>query len=89
MGRRRRGSYSRGAVCRGLARTDETPLGEITVRVSHRLEPRADGLVDVTHAVRIDGAAQAAQQIGAMITADFPATMASLIALAKDRSDSN
>ena len=48
---------------------DETPVGDIVVRVSHRLDPEA-----------------MATGIGAAITADFPATMESLIALAKERS---
>lgn len=65
---------------------DETPLGDIVVRVSHRLEPLNKGGVRITYAAEIDGPQEQAQQLGSMITADFPATMASLIALAKERS---
>jgi hypothetical protein len=36
----------------------------------------------VTYAARIDGPAARAREIGPLITADFPQTMASLIALA-------
>lgn len=65
---------------------DETPLGEIVVRVSHRLEPLASGRLLLIHTAEIDGPAEQAQQLGPMITADFPTTMASLIELAKERS---
>jgi hypothetical protein len=65
---------------------DETPLGDIVVRVSHRLEPLGIGGTRITYAAEIEGPEEQAQQIGPMITADFPATMASLIALAKERS---
>lgn len=65
---------------------DETPLGEIVVRVIHRLEPLADGRLRLTYAAEIDGPVDQAQHLGPMITADFPATMDSLIELAKERS---
>ncbi len=64
---------------------DETPLGEIVVRVSHRLEPLAPDRLLLTHTAEIDGTAEQAQQLGPMITADFPTTMALLIELAKER----
>jgi polyketide cyclase/dehydrase/lipid transport protein len=64
---------------------DETPVGELVVRVSHRLEPAAGGL-RVTYAARIDGPADQAREVGPLITADFPKTMAALIALAGRRS---
>ncbi len=78
--------YTLGKVEPLLEFVDETALGEIVVRVSHRLQPLASGGLRVTHAVEIDGPAEHAQQLGPMITADFPTTMASLIALAKERS---
>jgi hypothetical protein len=65
---------------------DETPVGDLVVRVSHRLEPVAGGRLRVTYAAEIDGPAEEAAQAGAAITADFPQTMASLLALAKERS---
>ncbi len=65
---------------------DETPLGDLVVRVSHRLEVLASGRLLVTYTAEIDGPAEQAQQFGPLITADFPATMASLIELAQERS---
>ncbi len=65
---------------------DETTLGDIVVRASHRLEELPDGRLRVTHALEVDGPEAVAQQVGPAITADFPATMASLVALAKERS---
>jgi hypothetical protein len=62
---------------------DETPVGPFVVRVSHLLEPLENGS-RITYSAEIDG--PEAQQIGPMITADFPETMASLIAVAKERS---
>ena len=64
---------------------DETPVGELVVTVSHLLEPAAGGL-RVTYAARIDGPADQAREVGPLITADFPKTMAALIALAGQRS---
>lgn len=68
---------------------DETPFGELVVRVSHRLETLASGAVRLTHAVEIDGPPEQARAIGSIVTADFPATMQALIALAKERSRSH
>lgn len=65
---------------------DETPLGEIVVTVSHRLDALGPARTRVTHAVDIAGPAEQTAQLGPMITADFPATMASLVALAAERS---
>lgn len=65
---------------------DETPAGPLLVRVSHLLEPVAAGRLRITYSAEIEGPEEAAQQIGPMITADFPETMASLVALAKERS---
>ncbi len=63
---------------------DETPVGESLVTVSHRFEPLESGRLRITYAVTIDG--ERATQLGAMITADFPTTMASLVELARERS---
>jgi hypothetical protein len=67
---------------------DETPVGELVVRVAHRLEPLAGERerLRVTYHAEVDGSVEQAQQLGAAITADFPDTMASLVALAKERS---
>jgi hypothetical protein len=65
--------------------TDETPVGDIVVRVSHRLEPASAGRLRITYAAEIDGPDRQAAEIGPMITADFPQTMAALIALARQR----
>jgi Polyketide cyclase / dehydrase and lipid transport len=65
---------------------DETALGDIVVRVSHRLEPVAEDRLRVTYAAQVDGPPGRAEELGALITADFPDTMASLIALARERS---
>jgi hypothetical protein len=64
---------------------DETPIGDIVVRVCHRLEPVGQGRLRVTYSAEIDGPAGQAAQIGPMITADFPQTMEALIALARRR----
>jgi len=65
---------------------DETPVGPIVVRVSHRLEPLAPGRLRITYTADIDGPAEQAQEVGPKITADFPDTMTSLVALARERS---
>jgi Polyketide cyclase / dehydrase and lipid transport len=65
---------------------DETPVGSLVVRVSHLLQPLPDGRTRLTYSAEIDGPENEAQQVGPMITGDFPETMASLIALAKERS---
>ena len=65
---------------------DETPVGPLLIRVSHLLDPLPDGRLRITYSAEIDGPADAARQVGPMITADFPETMASLVALAKKRS---
>jgi hypothetical protein len=65
---------------------DETAVGDIVVRVSHRLEPLAPGRLRVTYAAEIDGPREEAERLGPLITADFPDTMASLIARARERS---
>ena len=65
---------------------DETPVGPLVVRVSHVLDPLPAGGSRITYSAEIDGPEDEAQEVGPMITADFPETMASLIALAKERS---
>jgi Polyketide cyclase / dehydrase and lipid transport len=65
---------------------DETPVESLVVRVSHLLEPQPEGRLRITYSAEIDGPEHEAQEVGPMITADFPDTMASLIAAAKERS---
>lgn len=65
---------------------DETEVGDLIVRVSHLLEPIGDGRLRITYAARIDGPPEHAGEVGPAITADFPVTMNSLIALARKRS---
>jgi hypothetical protein len=65
---------------------DETPVGPIVVRVSHLLEPLASGRLRITYAAEIDGPEEQTREIGPMITADFPDTIASLVGLAMERS---
>jgi hypothetical protein len=65
---------------------DETPVGPLVVRVSHVLDPLPDGGSRIAYSAEIDGPDDEAQQVGPMITADFPQTMASLVALAEERS---
>jgi hypothetical protein len=61
---------------------DETPVGDLVIRVSHLLDPLPGGRLKITYAAAIDGPADQARQVGPLITADFPQTIASLIALA-------
>jgi hypothetical protein len=65
---------------------DETPVGPLVVRVSHRLEPLAAERVRITYSAQIDGPEDQANEIGPAITSDFPETIASLVAFAKERS---
>jgi hypothetical protein len=65
---------------------DETPVGPLAVRVSHRLEPLSSGRLRITYSAEIDGPEEQAREIGPAITADFPETMSSLVALARERS---
>jgi Polyketide cyclase / dehydrase and lipid transport len=79
-------SYRLAKVEPGREFVDETPVADLLVRVSHLLEPLAPERVRITYAAEIDGPADQAKEIGPLITADFRDTMASLIALAKERS---
>jgi polyketide cyclase/dehydrase/lipid transport protein len=74
--------YRLATVEPGREFTDETPVADLVIRVSHRLEPLAGGRLKVTYAAQVDGPQEQAREIGPMITADFPQTMAALIALA-------
>ncbi|MEQ4722212.1 SRPBCC family protein [Nonomuraea sp. B19D2] len=60
--------------------TDETVVGELTLRFIHKLEDAGAG-TRVTHRVEIIG--PGAEQIGPMVTSDVPDAMAALIKLAE------
>jgi hypothetical protein len=65
---------------------DETPVGDIVVRVSHRLEEIAPGRLRITYTAELDGPEEQTAAIGPAITGDFPETMASLVSCAQQRS---
>jgi Polyketide cyclase / dehydrase and lipid transport len=66
---------------------DETPVGDFVVRVSHRLDPLDDGRLRLVYAAEVDGPTEAAaRELGEGITTDFPQTMSSLLARARERS---
>ncbi|MER5999195.1 SRPBCC family protein [Nonomuraea angiospora] len=60
--------------------TDETVVGELTLRFIHRLAETGTG-TRVTHRVEITG--PGAEEIGPMVTSDVPDAMATLIKLAE------
>jgi hypothetical protein len=78
--------YRLAKVDPGREFVDETPVGELVVRVSHLLELTGPGRLRITYRAEIDGPEEQAEEIGPLITADFPDTMASLVALAQERS---
>ena len=78
--------YRLASVEPGREFVDETPVGELLVRVSHLLDPLGPGRLRITYAAEIEGPEEQAKEIGAAITGDFPDTIASLVALAKERS---
>ena len=67
--------------------TDVTDLGDLVVRVAHRLDPRPEGGTSVTFAVEVSGPAADAvgEEVGTAISADFPDVIASLVAAAQER----
>jgi uncharacterized protein YndB with AHSA1/START domain len=64
--------------------TDVTDLGDLVVRVAHRLTPLAGGGTAVTYAVQVSGTAadSQAEEVGKAVSADFPEVMAALLAAA-------
>ena len=70
-------------VVAGRSFEDETVLGDVRVLVDHRVEPLGDGRSRITYTARVDG--PGAAEIGAAVTADFPAVLASLRELAERR----
>ncbi len=65
---------------------DETPVGDIVVRVSHRLVELQEGWLRITYTAELEGPEEQTQTVGPAITGDFPATMASLVSCAQQRS---
>jgi uncharacterized protein YndB with AHSA1/START domain len=64
---------------------DKTDLGEVRLRFSHTLEPRAAGGTTVIHRLEISGPAAdtVGPELGPAITEDFPEAMAALLARAE------
>ena len=64
--------------------TDEARFGGLVLRTTHRLVPLDQGRTRVVYRMEItgDGADEAGPEIGPGITADWPETMAALVALA-------
>jgi hypothetical protein len=59
---------------------DETRLGELVVRVAHRIEPLARG-ARITYAVEATG--PGSDEVGPMVSSDFPEVLQALVALAE------
>ena len=78
--------YRLAKVDPGREFVDETAVGPLVVRVAHRLEPHGPSRVRITYTAEIDGPDAEAKEAGPLITADFPDTVRSLVALAKERS---
>lgn len=78
--------YRLAKVDPGREFVDETPVGELTVRVSHLLQPLGPEKVRITYTAEIDGPENEAKEAGPLITGDFPDTISSLVAVAKERS---
>ncbi len=60
-------------------------MGDVVVRVAHRLEPQDGGALRVTYRAEIEGPDTVVAELGPQITSDFPATMAALVARAAER----
>ncbi len=60
--------------------TDETEMGDLVIRVVHRLEPLSSGGTSITYRVEVTGAAAdaAGEEIGTAVSADFPQVIAAL-----------
>jgi uncharacterized protein YndB with AHSA1/START domain len=71
--------------------TDVTAVGDLVVRVEHRLDAHPGGGTSITYRVHVTAAASdaEAQEIGRAICADFPEVIAALAAAAMTASRSN
>jgi hypothetical protein len=65
----------------GVAFTDETVLGDISVTVEHRIEPVDGGVLRLVYSARVTG--PGAEHVGAAITEDFDDVLAALVKLAE------
>ena len=67
---------------------DEADLGDVVVRTTHRVEPVGGGRSRVTYRMEISGPAAdtLGPHLGPEISADFPETLAALVARAEARS---
>ena len=65
---------------------DEARIDGLVLRTTHRLDPAGPGRTRVTYRMEITGADadQLGPRIGLAVTADWPATMAALVTLARD-----
>ena len=75
--------YTLADVEPGRRFTDVTSVPGATIRFGHRIEPLAQG-VRLTHELEIEAEEPFAQQLGAMISADIPDSMARLAQLATE-----
>ena len=64
------------SVVPGQQFVDETRLGDIVVRVAHRIDAVSAGSSRVTYAVDVDG--PDAQAVGEAVSGDFPAVLEKL-----------
>ncbi len=73
------------AVEENVRFVDVAELGGLTIRTEHRVEALADGLVRVTYRTQIEGPGSEDPDfgLGPAITADFPQTVAALLARAE------
>jgi uncharacterized protein YndB with AHSA1/START domain len=62
---------------------DETIVDDICVRVDHRVEPAGEGTVKITYAATVTG--PGADEVGEMVTGDFPEVLAALVQRASTR----
>ena len=63
---------------------DETRVGDLTIKVAHRIEPLGPARTRIVYAVDAQG--PQAAEIGPAVSADFPEVLASLAKLAEARS---
>jgi uncharacterized protein YndB with AHSA1/START domain len=63
--------------------SDETVVGETRVLVSHKLVPLSSGGTKIIYSTEITG--PGADEVGPMVTSDFPAVLAALKRLAEQR----
>ncbi len=60
---------------------DETRLGDVVVRVAHRIEGLTEDRTRIVYATEVDG--PDAAEIGRAVSADFPQVLAALVRLAE------